>query len=1065
MAYRFFTLVLILGLVTHTGFAQKIKKNTAPVVLGSGPTLSGSEVNPDLLTALKWRNIGPHRGGRSAAVTGVPGKPNLFYFGATGGGVWRTTDGGRRWENISDGYFGGSIGAIEVAPSDHNVIYVGGGECTVRGNVSSGSGMWKSEDAGRTWKSVGLKNSMHVPRIRIHPTNADVVYAAVLGDLYKASEERGIYRSKDGGKTWQRIHYVNANVGAVDICMDPGNPRILYASFWRVRRQPHELSSGGWGSGMWKSTDGGDTWTDISRNEGLPKDTLGIIGITVSPAKPDRVWAIIESQSGGVFRSDDGGKKWLKVNEDRNLRQRAWYYTRIYADTRDEDQVYVVNVAYHRSKDGGKTFASKYAPHGDHHDLWIAPEDPKRMIIGDDGGAQISYDGGETWSTYHNQPTAQFYRVYTDNAFPYRIYGAQQDNSSVRIVHRSDGFSITERDWENTAGGESGHHAIDPLNNDIVYGGEYHGFLSRYDHKNRTSRPINVWPEDNMGHGAEDAKYRFQWNFPIFFSPHDPKKLYAASNQLHVSYNEGQSWQTISPDLTTNDKSRQKSSGGPITKDNTGVEYYCTIFAATESKRVKDLIWTGSDDGLVHVSRDGGKNWSNVTPPDLPKWTMVNSLETDPHRDGGCYVACTGYKQGDYQPYLYKTADYGKTWTKITTGIGNEDFTRVIRADPKHENILYAGTEQGMYISFNGGKEWQKFQLNLPVVPITDLTIKEDALIAATQGRAFWMIDDLSPLHQIANAPDFMSKGDLSQKDMHLFKPNRAYRMNGGAAAPSALAGENHPGGTMIYFYLKNKPTAKDTVTLTILENDLDTIKVFSTLYNEAKNLKPQQAPLKDLNKGGNRFVWNHRYADAEKFEGMVLWSYSLEGPKAKPGTYKVRLSLGKKTEEAAFDIVQDPRSSATAAQFTEQFDFVQSVSQKLTESHRAIKQIRDVRSQLNALKEALPQNEAGKKIKEYIAKTDSTMTSVEEAIYQTKNRSSQDPLNFPVRLNDKLANLMGLCVDGDFPPTQQAIDVRSYLFGLTDEQLAKWKTVKEQNLPEINRMLHSASVDLIRVK
>jgi photosystem II stability/assembly factor-like uncharacterized protein len=1010
---------------------------------------------------MRWRNIGPFRGGRSAAVTGVPGKPNLFYMGATGGGVWRTKDGGRSWENISDGFFGGSIGAVEVAPSDPNVLYVGGGEVTVRGNVSYGTGMWKSEDAGKTWKAAGLASSRHIPRIRVHPNNADVVYAAVLGDLFKPSEERGIYRSRDGGKTWQRILFVNVHAGAVDLCMDPSNPRILYASFWRVRRTPHDLSSGGWGSGLWKSTDGGDTWSDISRADGMPKDTLGIIGVTASPARPDRVWAIVESQTGGVFRSDDGGKTWTKTNEDRALRQRAWYYSRIYADTKDEDMVYVVNVQYHRSKDGGKTFTAKNAPHGDHHDLWIAPEDPRRMIIGDDGGAQISYDAGETWSTCHNQPTAQFYRVTTDNAFPYRIYGAQQDNSSVRIAHRTDGYSISERDFESTAGGESGHIAIDPRDNDVVYGGEYHGFLSRIDHKSRSRRVVNVWPEDNMGHGAEDAKYRFQWNFPLFFSPHDPKKLYAASNQLHVTYNEGQSWTAISPDLTTNDKERQRSSGGPITKDNTGVEYYCTIFAAAESRRVPDLLWTGSDDGLVHVSRDGGKNWSNATPPDLPKWTMINAIEADPHTDGGCYIACTGYKQGDYRPFLYKTKDYGKTWQKITEGIDKEHFTRVIRADLQRAGLLYAGTEQGMYVSFDDGNRWQSLQLNLPVVPVTDLTLKDDALIAATQGRAFWMIDDLTPLRSIQSTPDFYTKGDLSQKAVHLFKPAAAYRMQGGSAKNNRFAGENHPNGTIVYFYLKNKPAEKDTVRLTILENDGDVVKVFSN-KTAKDNTDPKKALL-EVKEGGNRFVWNHRYADAEKFEGLILWSYDLEGAKALPGMYKVRLEAAGTVQEQAFEVKADPRTGASPADLLAQFEFVQSTGDKLTAAHRAIREMREVRRQLKGLTEGMGQNKEWKALTDYAAQVDSSMTAIEKALYQTQNRSSQDPLNFPVRLNDKLANIMGQNAEGDFPPTRQALEVRNQLFALTDAELNKWKEVQTVQLPHLNQMIREMRVDVIR--
>jgi photosystem II stability/assembly factor-like uncharacterized protein len=1014
--------------------------------------------NPDN-TGISWRNIGPFRGGRAAAVTGVPGKPNLFYFGATGGGVWRTQDGGRTWENISDGFFGGSIGAVEVAPSDPNVIYVGGGEVTVRGNVSSGSGMWKSEDAGRSWKSIGLLASRHIPRIRIHPTNPDIAYVAVLGDLYKKSDERGVFRTKDGGKSWQRIHFVNDNVGAVDLCMDPTNPRILYASFWKVRRSPYDLSSGGQGSGFWKSTDGGDTWTDLSRNEGLPqKDTLGIIGLAVSPVRPDRVWAIIESQSGGVYRSDDGGKKWTKLSEDPNLRQRAWYYTRIYADTKDEDMVYVVNVAYHRSKDGGKTFTSKYAPHGDHHDLWIAPEDPKRIIIGDDGGAQISYDGGETWSTYGNQPTAQFYRVSTDNAFPFNILAAQQDNTSVRIRHRTDGNSIGDRDFEPTAGGESGHIVADPSDPNIVYGGEYHGLLTRMDHKNRASRNINIWPEDNMGHGAEDAKYRFQWNFPIFFSPHDPKKLYAASNHLHVSRDEGQSWETISPDLTTNDKTRQRASGGPITKDNTSVEYYCTIFAAAESPRVKDILWVGTDDGLVQLSRDGGQNWKKVTPPELPQWTMINSLEADPHNDGGCYVACTSYKQGDYKPYLFKTKDYGATWSKITQGIEAEHFTRVVRADPVQPGLLYTGTEQGMYVSFDDGQRWQKLQLNLPVVPITDLTIKDDHLIAATQGRALWCIDDLYPLRQLLRT-------DFSTKKMHLFQPSAAYRLRGGSVKGSKTAGENQANGTPVHFFLKNKATEKDTVTLAILEADGDTIRVFSTKYNDGKTTDPRLGPLSDLKANGNRFVWNHQYADAERFDGLVLWSYDLSGQKAVPGTYKARLTVNGVTEEHPFNILADPRSSATEADFAAQFAFTNAIREKLSEMHRCIKGVRTLRPQLANLKNGLPPGEPSKQLQALIAQMDSTLTNVEEALYQTKNRSPQDPLNYPVRLNDKLANLMGLHVEGDFPPTRQSVEVRDYLFGQVETALAKWEGIKQRDLPELNRLVRASGVDLIRLK
>ena len=590
MPFRYFLLLLAAVLFILPVDAQRKKRNIQTSTVSYDTSLYGG---------LEFRLLGPFRGGRSAAVTGVPGKPNLYYFGSTGGGVWRSQDGGNSWQNISDGYFGGSIGAVAVSDWDNNVIYVGGGEKTVRGNVSYGYGMWKSSDAGKSWQQTGLENSRHISRVRIHPKNPDLVYAAVMGDLYKPSAERGVYRSKDGGKSWERVLFTNENAGAVDLILDPTNPRILYATTWRIRRTPYSLESGGEGSDIWKSTDSGDTWTKMSGNEGLPdkkKGPWGISGITVSPANPERVWALIEAAEGGLFRSDNGGKTWQKVNEDRSLRQRAWYYTRLYADPKDADIVYVLNVNYHKSTDGGRSFKASNAPHGDHHDLWIAPEDPSRMIIGDDGGAQVSYNGGSTWTTYYNQPTAQFYRLTADNHFPYRIYAAQQDNSTIRIPHRTNGWAITERDWEPTAGGESAHIAVDPNNSEIVYGGSYGGYLTRLNHETGEERAINVWPDNPMGWGAEGMKYRFQWNFPVFFSPNDTKALYAASNHLHVTRDEGMSWEIISPDLTRNDPKTLKSSGGPITQDNTGVEYYGTIFAAAESPYETGLLWTGFHD-------------------------------------------------------------------------------------------------------------------------------------------------------------------------------------------------------------------------------------------------------------------------------------------------------------------------------------------------------------------------------------------------------------------------------------------------------------------------------------
>ena len=1037
---RILTSIFLLFLTLHVAG----QKQTTQII----PT---SKIDTSYLAGVKWRNIGPFRGGRSAAVTGVSGKPNLYYFGSTGGGVWRTTDAGNSWENISDGYFGGSIGAVAVSEWDNNVIYVGGGEKTVRGNVSYGYGMWKSVDAGKTWEQKGLKNSRHISRVRIHPKNPDLVYAAVMGDLYKSSEERGVFKSTDGGDTWKRVLFANADAGAVDLIMDPNNPRILYATTWRIRRTPYSLESGGAGSALWKSTDAGETWKNISGNKGLPEGIWGISGVTVSPANSERVYAIIENENGGVFRSDDAGKTWTKVNDDRSLRQRAWYYTRIYADPEEEDKVYVLNVDYHVSRDGGKSFTSSAAPHGDHHDLWIAPENNQRMIIGDDGGAQVSFDAGENWSTYHNQPTAQFYRVTTDNHFPYRIYGAQQDNSTVRILHRTDGGSIGESDWESTAGGESAHIAVDPENSDIVYGGSYGGFLTRVNHATNEVRAINVWPDNPMGHGAEGMKYRFQWNFPIFFSPHDPDKLYTASNHLHVTTNEGQSWEVISPDLTRADPSKLGPSGGPITKDNTSVEYYATIFAAIESPYEKGLLWTGSDDGLIHVSRDGGENWKDVTPKNLPEWLMINSLEADPFNKGGLYVAGTRYKLGDYQPYLYKTNDYGATWKKITNGIPSDNFTRVVRADPSRKGLLYAGTESGMFISFDDGASWKPFQQNLPIVPITDLAIKNKNLIAATQGRSFWIIDDLTPLHQLQE--------EIMSKPVHVFEPMDSYRMDGGSRGPSKTAGTNHPGGVTVNFFIKDT-TAVDTVRLEFRNNRNELISAYST--HPEKKLKEGKL---EIEPGMNSFNWNMRYPGADTFDGMVLWWSSMDGPKAIPGEYKVSLVTDNAEMVQDFEILKDPRSTATDKDLKEQFSFLQSLVDKISKTHNAIEDLRTTKSQISEVLEQIAEVEDAEKVEELGEEIKKDLTAVEERLYQTKNRSSQDPLNFPIRLNNKLAHLNSLMAVGDFSPTDSALKFRDEITKEIDKELEKLREIYSEKVPEFNQMVKNLEWNPVEVK
>lgn len=1029
--------------------------------IGNISETTAQTFSEDQYSALEYRLIGPFRGGRSAAVTGVPHQPNLFYFGATGGSIWKTMDGGRSWENISDGFFGGSIGAISVSKSDPNVIYVGGGEKTVRGNVSSGYGVWKSVDAGKTWIESGLKTSRHVPRIAIDPTNHDVVYAAVLGNIYKPTDERGVYKSTDGGKTWKKTLFANADSGVVDLLIDPTNPRILYASTWRVQRTPYSLSSGGDGSALWKSTDSGETWVEISNNKGFPTDTLGIIGVTVSPINNQRVWAMVENKDkGGLYRSDDGGDSWTQVNSERNLRQRAWYYTRVYADTKDVNTVYVLNVNYHKSTDGGKTFDTYNAPHGDHHDLWIAPEDPNRMIIGDDGGAQVTYDGGETWSTYHNQPTSQFYRVTTDNHFPYRIYAAQQDNSTLRISHRSDGNSISEDDWEETAGGESAHIAVDPENDDIVYGGSYDGFLTRVNHKTGTVRAINVWPDNPMGAGAEAMKYRFQWNFPIIFSKHNPNRLYTFSQHVHVTENEGQSWKVISPDLTRNDPDRLKSSGGPITQDNTSVEYYCTIFAAQESPLEEGLLWVGSDDGLIHVTKNGGQSWENVTPKGMPEWMMINSVEPSIFDAGTCYVAGTKYKTGDFAPYLYKTTDYGKTWTKITNGINAEHFTRVVREDSKQKGLLYAGTETGMYISFDDGKNWKVFQLNLPIVPITDLAIKDDNLIVATQGRSLWIIDDLTVLHQLYNLTSPNSNRDSTSR---LFKPKDTYRMDGRSRKGSKSSGTNHPNGVMTYFNLEDYDEKKDTISLTYFDRKGDTIKTFSTANQKKDKL--------EVKKGMNQFVWDMTYDGAEKLDGMILWWASLDGPQAIPGTYKVNLNIKSSVTSSEvemsqpFTIVADPRAESTAADMEKQFQFITDVNKTMDDAHKSIKKIRNIREQLTAFESQYKDNENVKELLEKAKTLKEEFTKIEEALYQTKNRSGQDPLNFPIKLTNKLGHLNSLVGMGDFAPTEQDIAVKDELTAKIKSELDTFNKLMSDEITAFNAAFNAKNLNYLFVE
>ena len=1036
---QIFSILLLLLAFPLITFSQKEKKKK----------VSNSLVSFEIPKSIEWRSIGPFRGGRASSVAGVIGQPNTYYFGATGGGVWKTKDGGQSWNNISDGYFGGSIGAVSVSMSDPNIIYVGTGEETVRGNVSPGyGGFWKSYDAGKTWEKLNLNvDQVQVGRIIIHPKNPDVVLIALIGDLFKNSKERGIYKTSDGGKNWRKVLYVNERSGGNDIIFDPGNPRVIYASTWNIRRTPYSLESGGNGSYLWKSTDEGNTWKNISNSDGLPKGILGKIGVAVSPVNPDIVYALIENKNGGLFKSLDAGKSWKLINKDRNLRQRAWYYTRIYADTKLEDRIYVMNVQFWRSEDGGKTFKSYDTPHGDHHDLWIDPLNNKRMIVADDGGAQVSYDDAKNWSTYMNQPTAQYYRVATDNSFPYNILVAQQDNSTQRIPHRVNRGGISEKDWESSAGGESAYLAADPLNPKIVYGGSYGGYLTRLDHETGESRSINVWPNNPMGHGAEDMKYRFQWNFPIFFSPHNKQKLYTTSNHFHQTSNEGQTWEVISPDLTRNEKEKLGPSGGPITKDNTAVEYYATIFAACESPYEEGLLWAASDDGLIHISKDSGNNWENVTPKNSPTHIMWNSVDPDPFVKGGLYAAGTLYKTGDYKPYLYKTKDYGKSWEKIDFGIQKNHFTRVLRADPKRKGLLYAGTESGVYVSFDDGESWNSFQHNLPLVPITDLTIKNNNLIAATQGRSVWLIDDLTPLHQLNN--------EVLSSDFHIFKPIGSYRMGyPSSRTNSSKNGINHHNGVKVFFNIDSTKVWKDSlrVSLEFMDSNKKTIKVFSNFSKENTLI---------VKNGSNSFVWNMRYNNAKGFDGLIMWAASLSGPKAIPGKYFAKLSINGKSKETEFFILKDERSKSTIDDLKDQFNFLIEIRDKISEIHQSISDMRLVTNQINTFKSKIENN------KEIITKMKNLIDEIkviENELYQTKNKSRQDPLNYPIKLNNKLAHLSSVAGNGNYKPTDQMIEVKNELIKKINQELKKWDLIKKEKLKNLNNEIKNIDIDLISI-
>jgi len=1015
---------------------------------------AAAKYDTSLFRALAWRPVGPFRGGRVTAVAGVVDQPLVYYMGATGGGVWKTTDGGLTWQATSDKDFtAGSIGAIAVAPSDPNVVYVGTGESPIRGNLSPGDGMYRSTDAGKTWIKIGLADAGQIAHIAVHPRNADIVYVAVLGHAFGPNATRGVFRSKDGGKTWEKILFKNDSTGAIDLALDPTNPRILYAGFWQAVRRPWELVSGGPGSGIWKSTDGGDTWKDITLSRGLPAGIIGKIGLAVSPVSHDRVWALVEADSGGLFRSNDGGATWTRSSGDNEIRQRAWYFTHVVADPGNVDGVYVLNVTLLKSVDGGKTFTNLHAPHGDHHALWIDPRDPQRMINGNDGGATVSQNGGATWTTLDNQPTAQFYHVIATTHFPYRLCGAQQDNSTVCIASRTDRLGISDKDWYDVGGGESGWIAARQDDPDVVFAGSYGGYITRFDRRTGQARAVNAWPDNPMGWGAAALKYRFQWTFPIVLSPTNPNDLYIGAQVVFKSVNDGRSWQVISPDLTRNETAKQGPSGGPITKDNTSTEYYNTIFTVAPSPRDSQLIWVGTDDGLVQVTRDGGKTWQNATPKDLPEGALVSTVEASPHDPATAYVAATRYKLDDGRPYAYKTADYGKTWRKIVAGIPPDHFVRVVREDPAHRGLLFAGTEFGVYMSLDDGAAWQPLQLNLPVVPIHDLTLKDHDLVAATHGRAFWILDDITPLEQLTD--------DIARGGSHLFTPRDAVRFQGPGFTPERAltgVGTNPPNGAIIYAYFKGKPEAE--ATLEILDARDSLVRRISSRPTEGQDTLKVEAGL-------NRFVWDLRYADAHRFKGLVFWAGGTRGPLAPPGVYRVRLSVGAWSETQPFTVVKDPRVEATAEDLRKQFELLVRIRDRVSAANDAVQEIAELKDQVDAVAKrarALPEGK-GAALARQGDSLKSKLAAVQESIYQVRNKAPEDPLNFPIKVNNKLASLGGVVGSADAAPTDQSYQVFDQLTGELQGYLDRLKTVIETDVPAFNRAAREQDIPALMLK
>ena len=1054
---------------------------------------------------LEFRCIGPFRGGRVVAVAGDRRDSNTFYFGAVCGGVWKTTDAGQYWENISDGYFtASSVGALEVAPADPNVIYAGSGESTIRIDVSIGDGIYKSTDAGRSWTHIGLKDTRQIAKIRTHPENADLVYVAALGHAFGNNPERGIYRSQDGGASWENILHVSEKAGTIDISIDKNNPRIIYATFWEAYRNFWQISSGGEESGIWRSMDGGDTWQNISANKGLPKGLLGKMGIAASPVQAGRVWAIIENQpGGGLYRSDDYGESWVVGSKDQRLISRAWYYMHLTADPQDANTIYVNNLSFWKSTDGGHHFSEITTPHGDNHDLWIFPTNNQIMVQGNDGGACVSLNGGISFSSIYNQPTAQFYHLDVDSRDPYYVYGTQQDNSSLRVPSRSPYSSILWDDCDITGSGESGYIAVNPDDPDLVYVGAIGSSpgggnsLQRYDHRTRQIRLIATWPRSTTGLGAEADKYRFAWTYPIVFSPHDSNVLYIGGNQILKTDNEGQTWQEISPDLTKADPETLKPSGGPINRDAVGAEHYATVYALAESPHEPGVIWAGSDDGLLHISKNGGESWDEITPPGLGEWTMFNMIECSPHDKATAYVTATRYKNDDYAPYVFRTRDYGQSWASITDGIGEDHFCRAIREDPNRAGLLYLGTEFGLYVSFNGGDSWERFQLNLPISPIYDLKVKNTDLVVATHGRSFWILDDLTALHQysdeiIGQAAHLLAPRQVERRLPKVFEgmfesgDGKQYMSTLGVVAAYIIeetpehgrklnfldSGANPPNGAVITYFLRQEPT--ETITLRIEEADGQEVKAFKSIHaDEAEKTadakdedKPKELRIPSC-AGWNRFVWDLRYPDAHRViphndnqQGFI------KGPHAAPGTYQLRLTVGDEVLTQRFEIVKEAGVTASDEDLQEQFALLMTIRDKVSATHKAINQMRDVRAQLKGWQERIAGLESASGIVAAAKALEEQVLEVEKELMIPDTRAGwSDGMNHGDRLEAQLTNLTFNVALGDYKPTDYEFGAYEEIAGDIDGAVGRFNDIVEGNLAEFNTMLGNAGLGKVVLK